>query len=266
MVHTTCGEHDARRAPLRALRREALSSGPPHGRRPRARRPRAAADADAVPFAARNRDHEELAMADITEYESDQIKAANQTGKTPVVFIHGLWLLPSSWDRWRTVFEAAGLHDAHAGLARRPEHGRRGERAPGGVREEVGRRRRGPLRRRGRQADEEAGDRRPLVRRPAHADPRRPRPLGRVGRDRPGAVPWRAAAADLRVEVGVAGARQPGEPRPRGPAHLRAVPVRVCERGHRGRGAGALQHLRGPGRRVSRSSRPRPRTSTRGPR
>ena len=30
------------------------------------------------------------------------------TGKTPVVFIHGLWLLPSSWDRWRTVFEAAG--------------------------------------------------------------------------------------------------------------------------------------------------------------
>src|ERR1700710_1083171 len=47
-------------------------------------------------------------MAVITEYESDQIKAANQTGKTPVVFIHGLWLLPSSWDRWRTVFEATG--------------------------------------------------------------------------------------------------------------------------------------------------------------
>jgi non-heme chloroperoxidase len=47
-------------------------------------------------------------MADITEYESDQIKAANKTGKTPVVFIHGLWLLPSSWDRWRAVFEAAG--------------------------------------------------------------------------------------------------------------------------------------------------------------
>jgi non-heme chloroperoxidase len=47
-------------------------------------------------------------MADITEYESDQIKAANETGKTPVVFIHGLWLLPSSWDRWRPVFEQAG--------------------------------------------------------------------------------------------------------------------------------------------------------------
>jgi pimeloyl-ACP methyl ester carboxylesterase len=47
-------------------------------------------------------------MADITDFEADQIKAANQTGKTPVVFIHGLWLLPSSWDRWRKVFESAG--------------------------------------------------------------------------------------------------------------------------------------------------------------
>jgi pimeloyl-ACP methyl ester carboxylesterase len=25
-----------------------------------------------------------------------------------VVFTHGLWLLPSSWDRWRTLFEEAG--------------------------------------------------------------------------------------------------------------------------------------------------------------
>jgi non-heme chloroperoxidase len=28
--------------------------------------------------------------------------------RTPVVFIHGLWLLPSSWDRWAGVFEEAG--------------------------------------------------------------------------------------------------------------------------------------------------------------
>jgi non-heme chloroperoxidase len=47
-------------------------------------------------------------MADITEYEAEQVDRANATGKTPVVFIHGLWLLPSSWDRWRPVFEAAG--------------------------------------------------------------------------------------------------------------------------------------------------------------
>ena len=37
-----------------------------------------------------------------------QITAANASGKTPVVFVHGLWLLPSSWDRWRTLFEEAG--------------------------------------------------------------------------------------------------------------------------------------------------------------
>jgi pimeloyl-ACP methyl ester carboxylesterase len=40
--------------------------------------------------------------------ELDQIKEANASGLTPVVFIHGLWLLPSSWDRWATVFEEAG--------------------------------------------------------------------------------------------------------------------------------------------------------------
>ena len=47
-------------------------------------------------------------MADITDYEAEQLDKANATGKTPVVFIHGLWLLPSSWDRWRPVFESAG--------------------------------------------------------------------------------------------------------------------------------------------------------------
>lgn len=33
---------------------------------------------------------------------------ANGSGRTPVMFIHGLWLLPSSWDRWATMFEEAG--------------------------------------------------------------------------------------------------------------------------------------------------------------
>jgi non-heme chloroperoxidase len=40
--------------------------------------------------------------------EAEQIDRANATGRVPVVFIHGLWLLPSSWDRWATVFETAG--------------------------------------------------------------------------------------------------------------------------------------------------------------
>jgi pimeloyl-ACP methyl ester carboxylesterase len=40
--------------------------------------------------------------------EDEQVQRANESGLQPVVFIHGLWLLPSSWDRWATVFEEAG--------------------------------------------------------------------------------------------------------------------------------------------------------------
>jgi pimeloyl-ACP methyl ester carboxylesterase len=47
-------------------------------------------------------------MAELTEYESGQIDKANASGIRPVVFIHGLWLLPMSWDRWRSMFEDAG--------------------------------------------------------------------------------------------------------------------------------------------------------------
>jgi len=47
-------------------------------------------------------------MAAITEHEEQQIEQANASGLTPVVFVHGLWLLPSSWDRWVAVFEEAG--------------------------------------------------------------------------------------------------------------------------------------------------------------
>jgi non-heme chloroperoxidase len=45
----------------------------------------------------------------ITEHEAEEVARANATGLQPVVFIHGLWLLPSSWDRWATVFEEAGF-------------------------------------------------------------------------------------------------------------------------------------------------------------
>jgi pimeloyl-ACP methyl ester carboxylesterase len=40
--------------------------------------------------------------------EVQQVQRANEIGLQPVVFIHGLWLLPSSWDRWAAVFEEAG--------------------------------------------------------------------------------------------------------------------------------------------------------------
>ena len=44
----------------------------------------------------------------INEHEAGQVERANAAGRTPVVFVHGLWLLASSWDRWAEVFEAAG--------------------------------------------------------------------------------------------------------------------------------------------------------------
>jgi non-heme chloroperoxidase len=47
-------------------------------------------------------------MATISEREAGQIEAANAGGRTPVVFIHGLWLLASSWEHWATLFEEAG--------------------------------------------------------------------------------------------------------------------------------------------------------------
>jgi pimeloyl-ACP methyl ester carboxylesterase len=53
-------------------------------------------------------DEDDGGMATITERENEQVEAANASGKTPVVFIHGLWLLPSSWDNWVGLFEENG--------------------------------------------------------------------------------------------------------------------------------------------------------------
>ena len=43
-----------------------------------------------------------------TDDELAEIDRANASGKQPVVFVHGLWLLDSSWDRWAAFFEDAG--------------------------------------------------------------------------------------------------------------------------------------------------------------
>jgi non-heme chloroperoxidase len=47
-------------------------------------------------------------MASISGRESGEVEAANASGNTPVVFIHGLWLLPSSWANWADFFQQAG--------------------------------------------------------------------------------------------------------------------------------------------------------------
>jgi non-heme chloroperoxidase len=49
-----------------------------------------------------------VSPATITDHELEQVERANATTATPVVFIHGLWLLPSSWANWADFFEQAG--------------------------------------------------------------------------------------------------------------------------------------------------------------
>ncbi|MGJ5153974.1 alpha/beta hydrolase [Bradyrhizobium sp. SZCCHNS3052] len=43
----------------------------------------------------------------------DAIGGANASQRRAIIFIHGLWLKPGSWDRWVELFDAAG----YAGLA-----------------------------------------------------------------------------------------------------------------------------------------------------
>jgi pimeloyl-ACP methyl ester carboxylesterase len=53
--------------------------------------------------------------------DADQVQRANASGLTPVVFVHGLWLLPSSWDRWAKLFEEAGYSALTPGWPDDPE-------------------------------------------------------------------------------------------------------------------------------------------------
>jgi non-heme chloroperoxidase len=44
----------------------------------------------------------------LADWELAEIERANASGLEPVVFVHGLWLLSSSWQPWRELFEANG--------------------------------------------------------------------------------------------------------------------------------------------------------------
>ncbi|WP_425486266.1 alpha/beta hydrolase [Gemmatimonas groenlandica] len=54
-------------------------------------------------------------------HESEQVARANASGLQPVVFVHGLWLLPSSWERWARFFENAGYIAVTPGWPDDPE-------------------------------------------------------------------------------------------------------------------------------------------------
>jgi pimeloyl-ACP methyl ester carboxylesterase len=57
----------------------------------------------------------------VSRTTAEQIERANATDRTPVVFIHGLWLLPRSWDRWAALFEEAGYPAVTPGWPDDPE-------------------------------------------------------------------------------------------------------------------------------------------------
>ncbi len=60
-------------------------------------------------------------MPTLTDREQQDIMRANASGLMPIVFVHGLWLLPSSWDRWRAHFEERGYTSIAPGWPDDPE-------------------------------------------------------------------------------------------------------------------------------------------------
>jgi pimeloyl-ACP methyl ester carboxylesterase len=54
-------------------------------------------------------------------HDGAAVERANASGRVPVVFVHGLWLLPSSWDRWVGLFESAGYSAVAVGWPDDPD-------------------------------------------------------------------------------------------------------------------------------------------------
>src|SRR2546429_514684 len=63
----------------------------------------------------------ETHMTTITAHEQRDIDRANAAGLQPIVFVHGLWLLSSSWERWRALFEENGYTTLAPGWPDDPE-------------------------------------------------------------------------------------------------------------------------------------------------
>jgi non-heme chloroperoxidase len=62
-----------------------------------------------------------VAPPPVTDHEREQVERANASTGRPVVFVHGLWLLPSSWDRWAAFFEENGYVAVQPGWPDDPE-------------------------------------------------------------------------------------------------------------------------------------------------
>src|SRR2546421_5913779 len=188
----------------------------------------------------------EHVVADPTAREFEAIDQSNASGRTPVLFVHGLWLLPSSWDRWRTVFEDAGYATLAPGWPDDPDTVEEANAHPDVFAHKTV----------GQIADHFEDVIRKLNTRPAIVGHSfgglltqilAGRGVSAARRRRPGALPRRPAPPHLRPQVGGTRAPQSRQPGPGRPPHLRAVPLRVRQRRERGRSQGAVRDLRGAG-------------------
>ena len=180
----------------------------------------------------------------VTEHETRAGRPRQRLGKQPVVFVHGLWLLPSSWDRWAELFEEAGyVAAARPAGPTTPRPSRRPTPHPevfAGKTRRPGRR---PLR--GGDRQRSTASPRSSATRSAACSPRSsPAAASSAASVAIDPAPFRGVLP-LPISALQVGARrcwQPGQPQPRGAAHLRAVPLRASP---------------------TRSARTRPRSSTR---
>ena len=127
----------------------------------------------------------------ITDREKSEVDAANLSGKQPVAFIHGLWLLPNSWDAWRSHFEDLGYSTLAPGWPDDPDTIEQALANPdafaGKSINDICTHLAEVLKGLNTNADHH----RPLVRRPPHLEARRSRLRHRLGRD---TLPPRIAA------------------------------------------------------------------------
>jgi pimeloyl-ACP methyl ester carboxylesterase len=66
-------------------------------------------------------DEAPTAVSTITDRERDEAVAANESGKQPVVFVHGLWLIGNSWDNFASFYAEAGYAPVVVGWPDDPE-------------------------------------------------------------------------------------------------------------------------------------------------
>ena len=171
-------------------------------------------------------------MADTTQNvtagESEQVARANESGLQPVVFVHGLWLLPSSWDRWAEVFEEAGYTALTPGWPDDPDTVEEANANPEVFADKTV----------GQVADHFAdvigaarARSRPSSATPSAGCSRRSSPAAACRRRRWPSIRRRSAAScrcrSPRCKSASPVLTQPGQPPPRGPADLRAVPLRA---------------------------------------